>query len=270
MSIPDTTYISYAGHHLAIDISVPGLQEDVTRIFKQLLVDNPPSVFHRLTIQEKDEGFYIDGANEMDSYADSLRTVLQHLKFEVIHQFINLTTNQLWLHAAAASLQGRGILLTGGWGKGKSTIVSELCHIGALYLSDDIVPIDMQTGLLMPFHLTPMRREFEHADAHLSPLEISNLPKRIITLTPEDYASEGVTLSAIIFPEYTPDAQTSLETFSPAQATMTLLENCLNLKTKKGEAVHYIGRMIERVPVYKLPYNDGARGAELIAESITE
>ena len=269
MNTPEITYISYAGHNLALHIETPELHGDVTRIFEKLLVPVSDSVFHTLHIQKTAEGYYIDGAQEMEPNADSHRSVLQHLKFEIIHQFIKLTPHFLWLHAAAASIQDKGVMLSGAWGKGKSTIVSELCNGGALYLSDDIVPIDMDEGLLMPFHLTPMRREYKDADAQLSPEEVSSLPKYTIPLKPDAYATEGVTLSAIVFPEYTPDANTALIPFSPALATMTLLENCLNLKTKKADAVHYLGQLIEHVPVYRLPYNDGTKGAQLIAELLT-
>lgn len=269
MDTLDTTYISYGGNYLAIQLETPELHGDVTRIFEKLLVHDPPSVFHTLRVKKTDHGYYIDGANEMEPNADTHRSVLQHLKFEIIHQFITLTPNHLWLHAAAASINNKGIMLSGAWGKGKSTIVSELCNRGALYLSDDIVPINMDSGLLMPFHLTPMRREYEDAHAQLSPEEVSNLPKHTIPIKSESYAREGVMLSAVVFPEYTPDANTALEPCSPALATMTLLENCLNLKTKKAEAVHYLGQLIEHIPVYRLPYNNGEKGAQLIADLIT-
>ena len=266
----DAAYISYAGHHLAITFETPDLQEDVHRIFGKLLTPNPPSVFHTLNIRKTDSGYAIDGVSEMESHTDSQRTTLQHLKFEVIHQFIKLTPNHLWLHAAGASFEGKGVLLSGAWGKGKSTIVSELCERGALYLSDDIVPIDMTSGSLLPFHLTPMRREYQDAHAALSPVEVSNLSKRIIDLSPDSYARDGVQLAAIILPEYAPESTTELVPHSPALTTMTLLENCLNLKTKKEQAVRFLGSLVEQVPVYRLPYNDGATGAGLIIDLLTE
>ena len=128
----------------------------------------------------------------------------------------------------------------------------------------------MTSGALMPFHLTPMRREYEDARATLSPVEISNLSKRIIDLSPDSYARDGVQLAAIILPEYAPESTTELVPHSPALTTMTLLENCLNLKTKKEQAVRFLGSLVEQVPVYRLPYNDGATGAGLIMDLLTE
>jgi hypothetical protein len=54
-------------------------------------------------------------------------------------------------HAGAVSLDGQGIILPGGGGLGKTTIVLKLVMLGCRFLSDEIACINRANGLLQPF-----------------------------------------------------------------------------------------------------------------------
>ena len=196
----------------------------------------------------------------MEEPALNLRAALQKLKFEVIHQFIEHTANQLWLHAGAVSRDGKGVLLCGTWGKGKSTLVSALCALGWKYLSDDIVPVGITSRELHPFHLTPMKRthanersrESIYTSGSFRTLKNASNPGR-----PRICKGHGPVIWVCFSPDYSPSAEMQLAPCSPAEATMILLENCLNLKTLKQTAIQCIAGIVESVPVYRVPYTEG-------------
>lgn len=52
------------------------------------------------------------------------------------------------IHASAVAWAGRGILVLGGAGSGKSTLVAQLLAEGAYLVADDLVRLDSRDGVL--------------------------------------------------------------------------------------------------------------------------
>ena len=59
----------------------------------------------------------------------------------------------LILHAGAVSREGRGLVISGNSGMGKSTLVSHLVARGFGFLSDEIAPVERGTGIIEPHPL---------------------------------------------------------------------------------------------------------------------
>lgn len=238
--------------------------------FREMLVEKPADVLATLRVRKDEAGYRVEGARKFDEQNDTPRGILQQLKFEVIHRFVDVHPELLWLHAGAAARDERAVLLCGAWGSGKSTLVGHLCSMGWTYLSDDIVPIDLATGRLVAFPLTPMMRAHnkEEAAVQLSPVEVSNLNKQVVELEQSAFAKENVGIAAIVFPQYDPKVEKmALMPISPAAATLELLRNCLDLKFHQEEAVHFLGGLIEARPVYMLRYNEGVGAATMLASA---
>ena len=260
-------YISFANQEVAIAADFPEVIAPFLLAFETMLVDEPNEVIARLAVVQDDEGFRVEGGRMFDEAQETPRGVLQHLKFEVIHRFVDQHPELIWLHAGAAAADGKAIMLCGAWGSGKSTMVGNLCRNGWTYLSDDIVPVEMASSRLLSFPLTPMMRSHDQEDdkIKLSPLEISNLQKLVVELGENDFAQGACDLAAIVFPQYDPQAHDiSLKPIAPATATMELLRNCLDLKFHKEDAVQYLGGLVEKLPVYLLRYNDGKKAAAVL------
>ena len=263
-------YISFANQEVAISSAFPEVIAPFLLAFEALLVDEPQDVIAELAVVKDGEGYRVEGGRMFEENRETARGVLQHLKFELIHRFVDVHPELIWLHAGAAAKDDNAIMLCGAWGSGKSTMVGNLCKKGWTYLSDDIVPIEMEARRLMSFPLTPMMRAHDQSDSkvRLSPLEISNLKKQVVELEESDFAQGTRELAAIIFPQYDPEAKgTSLKPIAPATATMELLRNCLDLKFHKEEAVQYLGGLVEKLPVYLLRYNNGEKAADLLIDT---
>lgn len=270
-----TIYISFANEQVAVTSSVESVLAPVQHMFSRLLTDVPVNVLDTLTIEGEPDAYEVGGASAFGGGDGSLRGTLQSVKFEVIHRFVEANAELLWLHAGAAATDSNGdleaIVLCGAWGRGKSTLVANLCQKGWQYLSDDIVPVDMASGKLVSFPLTPMMRvhDAEDSEAVLNPVQISGLKKTVVALADDAFSNQPVSVSAIVFPQYDPHAQMTLHPSSPAGATLELMQNCLNLKYHKDAALSYLAGLVEQLPVYRLPYNDGMQAADLLISAHT-
>lgn len=270
MERPQTHYVSFADQQVGIvsehvDVIAPFL-----RSFAPLLTTEPSDVIATLHVVKDGEGYRVEGARQFEGQEESPRGVLQFLKFEVIHRFVDEHPELIWLHAGATASGGKAILLSGAWGSGKSTTIGNLCRKGWSYLSDDIVPIELSTNRLIAFPLTPMMRSHDASAAGvvLSPEEISDLDREVVVLEPEAYSTEAAKLSAIVFPRYDPEVPAvELIKMAPGQATLVLLQNCLDLKSHQNNAVQYLGGLVAATPVFELRYNDGEAAADVLIEA---
>ncbi len=263
-----TYYISFAHQQVAVVSDAVEVLAPFLLSFKALLKESPTDLLATLTVEKGEDGYSLVGAEVTEADGVNLHRILQCLKFEVIHRFVQEHPELLWLHAGAAALDGFAIVLCGAWGSGKSTLVGHLCQKGWAYLSDDIVPIDLASGRLISFPLTPMMRLHEEEDDNVeySPAEISNLNKQVVDLAENAFTADAQHIAAIVFPRFDPAAEGSvLTSIPPATAVLELLRNCLDLKYHKEKAVQYLGSLVEQLPVYMLRYKDGdAASDELI------
>lgn len=58
---------------------------------------------------------------------------------------------RLFVHAGAVALGGRGVIVVGGSGTGKTSMVARMLHRGGCYLSDEVALLDPATGTVAPF-----------------------------------------------------------------------------------------------------------------------
>ncbi len=263
-------YISFASQEVAIESVDPDVIAPFLLAFRELLVDVPADLLATLSVVADGDGYRVAGAKMFEGEQESPRGVLQCLKFEVIHRFVEVHPELLWLHAGAASKNDKALMLCGAWGAGKSTMVGNLCKKGWTYLSDDIVPVHMERGKLVSFPLTPMMRAHDAEDhtKQLSADAVANLNKQVVKLHDDAYATREQALTAIVFPQYDPTvSKVALTAISPAAATLELLRNCLNLKYHKEGAVQFLGTLVERLPIYMLRYNDGEKAADMLIET---
>lgn len=76
-----------------------------------------------------------------------IRHVLWHINTEVIRR----SGHHLLVHAAGAVLDGRAVVMPGPMNAGKTTLVAGLVADGFGYLTDELVALDLRTGLVDPY-----------------------------------------------------------------------------------------------------------------------
>lgn len=103
--------------------------------------DEPAAGWHRITR---------DGARIFDT--DRPGDVAPYLVWAINWAAVErLAPRYLLLHAGVVGWRGQAILLPAASGSGKTTLVAGLLAGGFEYLTDDIAPMDVDTGLLLPF-----------------------------------------------------------------------------------------------------------------------
>jgi hypothetical protein len=74
---------------------------------------------------------------------------------QIVGTFTTLLTRLVFVHAGVVALEGRGMVLVGESGAGKTSTVAALLRQGATYLSDEVALLDPEAGTALPF-IVPM------------------------------------------------------------------------------------------------------------------
>lgn len=171
-------------------------------------------------------------------------------------------------HAGCAFINGKGVLLAGETGHGKSTLTLGLVEAGCTYVADDMVALhrDGMSAIALPLvaglkagslDLPAIRRLLSRA------LGGSPSPRPDVTyLLPDDCAVAGsrIQVNAIILPEYKARGQLSVEKVAPEDALAQILTSGTEL-SRRSRTIKPLARLLNQVPSYSLKFSDleGAR-----------
>ena len=260
-----TLHIRFGGSKVTVCSDAPEVLAGLKRIFGEMLVSEPTRTAERLEVRRRDGTYNVLGITEARIEYGSLADTIERLRYEVVLRLIQARSDLIWLHAGAAAYGSSSVMILGPWGRGKSTLVTSLYANGWTYLSDDVVPLDPNSGRAFPFPLTPMVREDPGQEL---PFErLSDLRKTVVSVQPERVCRDPVSISMVVFPVYRRGCRTELLPCSPATAAMDLLQNCLNFPSHREAAVRYVCHLVKKVPAFRLSYSDGRVAAELIAQA---
>lgn len=196
--------------------------------------------------------------------------VLQELLTGLV--FNKNSNHPLTFHAAAVSHRGRGVLITGGWGIGKSTTMLALIRAGFGYLADEVTVVDPSTRAVHPWHspIAQTRDNWrsmgvdvavphgcERYLGHHQPVAASSLPFA--------YLSDGAVLGAILIVAHLPGEQTRVELLDPAYAAARIQATMLVPEKAREAWIHDVVHLAEAIPTYQLTVDDLTPLAGLVA-----
>jgi hypothetical protein len=258
-----TLHIAFDGHQVAVHSNAPEVLAGLTRSFQEMLATDSNGPVGQLEVWQKDGAYHIRGSKGVKFRNGSLADVLCCLRYEVALHLIQARPDLLWLHAGAVAYRGHAVIISGLSGRGKSTLATRLCTLGWTYLSDNIIPLDPTSDKILPFPQTPMVCEGV-GQKEVPWYLLRELRKTEITLKPETVCRAPAPVGALIFPNYDPRSPIGLLSCSPETATLGLLENSLSFVTHREAAVRYLGKLMKRIPAFRLPFNNGDFAAELV------
>ena len=178
-----------------------------------------------------------------------------------------------FLHAAALSLAGRGLLIAAPSGTGKSTTAWALLHHGFDYLSDELAPVALDSLQVQPYpHALCLKKE--------PPLPYS-LPVRSVrtsstlhvpvTQMPNSVVSQTTPLSAIFFLEYCPELEIpNASTITKAEAAARLFVNALNPLAHEQDGLAGAAIIAQSVPSFHLKSAELGLTCELVKAILSE
>ncbi len=248
---------------MAIDSSAPEVLAELAPNFRDMLTTEPTYVTGRLVVRREGELYYLRGGRD-EPKCGTLNYIIDCLNYDLVLHLVKSRLDLMWFHAGAAAYDDYTIMIAGKSGQGKSTLVTGLYARGWAYLSDDILPLDPAAGNVIPFPQTPWVRQ--NAGREVLPGSLQELKKAKVSVSPERVCREPRPIRAVILPSYGFSSSTDLSPCSPASAAVELLQNCLNFISHREAAVRYVCSLMERIPAFRLSFNNPDLAADLILQ----
>jgi len=173
----------------------------------------------------------------------------------------------LLVHAAVIEKNGDVLILCGQPGAGKSTLCAALASKGWRLFSDEMAIIDLESNELVPF-VRPVSLKNKAIDligdlasdavfgesypettkgtlSHMKPMKDSVLR-----------GNERAFCKWVVFPQYKPEAETSLRSFPKGETVIELAKNSFNYNLLGKQGFNSLCDLVERSQCYKFEYSN--------------
>lgn len=177
------------------------------------------------------------------------------------------------LHAAAASLSDRAVILPAPMESGKTTTVAGLVRRGFSYLTDEAAALDPATGQVVAF---PKALAVDAGSwevlADLAEYDVGvksnqwQLP--VSAIRPEALVSRAVP-RAIVAPAYRPGERTRLEPVSRAEMVYWMADSTFHFQRNARRNLDVLSEVARACLCYRLVVSDLDRAVDLVAELVT-
>jgi hypothetical protein len=204
-------------------------------------------------------------------------TLLGRLVWAINRQVIDGSADRLLFHAAAAELDGVGVLIPADMEAGKTTLMAGLMDRGAAYLTDEAAAVDPEDLTLegFPKPLSIDRGSWEVL-AHRRPEVLDGeLADYLATQWQVSGATMGrvaqrTTLGLVVFRRFVAGEPTTLTALAPADAVQravacTFVTDRDHLPVGKLRA---LASIIERVPAFELVGGDLDAAGDAVLEAL--
>lgn len=259
-----TFIVSFAGGCIAIECADERCAEIARFLFGGVLAPAAPPPQLTLRLARGTAPGVLDlYCNDWFVYGGACHgTVASILLNLTIERLVEMIGGGILLHAAALSLRGKGLILPGATGAGKTTLAAWLTSRGLDYLSDELVFVAEGST---------------HAEGFTRPLSIkqaaTSLFKDLV-----DFQSNGAVLDippgflvqptllnpatvrtsppavALVFPSYVPHSDFDLCPLSRAEAGVRLMACLVNRKNLRDHGFDEVVRLVRTVQAYVMTY----------------
>jgi hypothetical protein len=174
----------------------------------------------------------------------------------------------LAIHAGLVAHRGRGVLLPGSGGAGKTTAVAALLRLGATYHGDDFTVLGPSgTARAFPFPLTVKAANVAVLSGLFPELAKSPLHRRgdgveVAYLVPERAADTGVEVDCIVFPRFRRGSRTVIREVGSGAALRWLAQEWSVVQLPEAERLDAFVAWLARVPAFELTYPDPDAAAD--------
>ncbi len=223
---------------------------------------HPPHFTYRLSADQENGRLRLYVGDRLESEMTAAEMAV-YLINQTCYHLAYHSCGGVLLHAALLSRAGKGILLPGKTGQGKSTLAAWLIHQGFDYLTDELVYIPDGSsechGLTRPLNLKSGARPllqtvfglpeenptiWRSSNVDLIPPELLG-PVQVLREAP---------LHTILFPNFQPQATFELQPLSRAQAGLALMQCLINARNLPEHGFPEITRLSRQVPAYRITY----------------
>lgn len=153
-------HIEFDAQHVTVTTDVPEMGDYIARVYSLMLADCPVDLLATVVFSETPQGFALT-ARDRTEYSGIPENFLALVKEEVVRAFSAARTDLEWIHASAVTRDDACCLFIGPSQAGKSTLASDLCHLGWKLVAEDVTPIRCDSAEAIPFPQQPRPRRFE-------------------------------------------------------------------------------------------------------------
>jgi hypothetical protein len=265
MTLPPL-YVAFEQHQVEVITAIPDVHATLTRWFAAMLSAQPICIVKQVQITAIADGYRMQAGETVDETIRGELWLLQAVKYEIVMGLMAARSDLLWFHAGAVADDAGAILFAGPGGSGKSTLVAHLYQQGWQYLSDDVMPLDLATGKILPFPQTPRVRQ---NTGELVPSDrLGEVPKFEVRLERDRVCREAVGVRAIVFAQYDPAISTQLSPCSPGTTALELLRNCINFLDHKQIALEQVGKLVKQSSGVQLEFSDAKVAVDCLNDQL--
>ncbi len=180
------------------------------------------------------------------------------------------------LHASTVVLNGKGIVLAGSTGSGKTTLMMHLVSRGARYFCDDFSALDEQGEQVSNFPLAAslkspiwdvLRPDFPALD-NVAPLRVGERTVRY--LRPDSrkrFRQESIAPGLLVFPAYSDGVTTQCTSLCPEEALARLLQSGSEI-VEGHKSIRHLAHLVNHTPAINLVFADVQAAASVIRREI--
>lgn len=206
--------------------------------------------------------------NQSPDSALILNIMFSHVNTQVFRR----ADHFLMIHAGAvATPSGEGVILPGGPGFGKTTLVTGLVQEGFGYLSDEVAAIHPVTGRLHPYPQTLILKEgsFKLFPTLKARAGRESFVSSLWYLHPDDIRPGAVAgpceVRFVIFARYEEGAPTELVPVSRGASVQELMTAAFNLSMYSGRALQILADSVRLAQTYRLVISDLMEAVQAVA-----
>lgn len=270
-----TRFINFAGSTLALEYSGPRAARIIEFLYRHIPDESntPSHLTYRLVTCDKSDRMILYRGNTLIYEGHSEADLASLLLGDTCYHLANQSQGGLLFHAAGLAWRGKGLILPGVIGAGKSTLAAWLLTKGFDYLTDELVFVpqgsDTFQAFTRPLNLkaparSVLQRQFDFGgQSHfiLNGPQFDLIPPTVFN--PANKLSEPP-LSLIIFPRYLPEGDFELRSLTKAQTGFELMHCLVNARNLPEHGFPEVTRLAKMVPAYKMTYaNFGQIGEDV-------
>lgn len=242
--------------------------------------NTPPHLTYKLHPDTDDPELFCAYREDKQLYkGDSPAILADRLLGDTCHNLADKSVGGLLFHAAALDYNGKGLIMPGTMGAGKTTLTAWLLTRQFNYLSDELVFIangeDTVQAFPRPLNLKRPSREvlqeyldFSEDNEQIFISRHTDLVSATL-LNPNSKISQPP-LSLIVFPRYKAESELVLQQLSKAQVGKSLMQCLVNARNLPEFGFPEITRLARLVPAYNLQYSSFAQLGDTLEQLLSE
>jgi len=266
MSATQRRLVSFAGSAVIIEHRGSRADAIVNFLYRRVPAQDgvAPHMIYRLTSNDDSGQLTLYRDDKLFYESDSKAALAELLLGDTCHNLAKQSQGGLLFHAGGLAWQGKGILLPGKIGAGKTTLVAWLVARGLGYLTDEMVFVPHGANHLQAF-TRPLNLKHPSKPAMQDYVDFEGQAAHILRsphsylISPEVLSSADTPieppLGLIVFPRYLPDEDFELRSLSKAQAGLALMQCLVNARNLQGYGFPEIVRLAQAAPACRLTYS---------------